>query len=201
MIERRYASGAMHVGAVHADAQRRALHRSARLLDRDSIRERLSNRVFDGLDRAGLDELPGRFGLEYRRLFGEWVDALACLGGRLFDDHELGKARQHESPGLLELLVADARQRLDDAFDILSRQTARMLVRNCLNEFRLRHLLHADDLSRITLGLKRVDPLCARNNKHRFTADSKGNLASEGKSTSPWREAGSTIHHRSASEC
>src|SRR5258708_31475842 len=109
-----------------------------------------SNGVFDGLYRGSLDELAGWFGLENSRLFGEWIDALARLGGRLFDDDELGEARQHVGPGLLELLIADARQRLDDAFDILSRQTARMLVRNCLNEFRLRHLLHADDLSRIT---------------------------------------------------
>src|ERR1019366_4041759 len=118
----------------HAEARQGALPRSAPCSSR-IMRGIRSNRVFDGLDRTRLDELPGRLGLEYRRLLGEGIDALARLGGGLLDDHELCEARQHEGSGLLELLVADARKRLDDALDVFSRQGAGVLVRNCLNEF------------------------------------------------------------------
>ena len=56
--------------------------------------------------------------------------AHARLRRGLLDDDQLREAWQQKDAVLLELLVADARQRLEDALDIFSRHSARMLVRN-----------------------------------------------------------------------
>src|ERR1019366_1556186 len=52
--------------------------------------------VFDGLYWTSLDDLPSRLRLEYGRLLGEGIDALARLGGGLFDHQKFGEAGQHE---------------------------------------------------------------------------------------------------------
>src|SRR5207248_594429 len=106
----------------------------------------------DRLHRTSPNDFPRRFGLEYCRLFCEWIDAVARLGGRLLDDDELREAGQHEDPRFLEFFIANGSKRLDDAPDIFSRQIARMLLSDLLNQFRFRKLLcHGGILSRITL--------------------------------------------------
>src|ERR1700722_5176105 len=97
--------------------------------------------VFGSLYRASLDNLPSWLRLECRRLFCERVDAFPRLCGRLLDDDEFGEAGHKEGSRLLEFFVADFSERLDDAFDVLSRHIVLMLLSDFLNEFRLRHQL------------------------------------------------------------
>src|ERR1700677_3297109 len=102
-----------------------------------ALKGRSSHCVFGRLDRTRLDNLTGGLGLEYRRLFGEGIDAFASLGRGLLDDHEFGKAGNEEGAGLLQLLITDGRKRLQDALDVALLQL-RMLGK-LADEFRLRH--------------------------------------------------------------
>ena len=99
----------------------------------------LSDRVFDGLDRAGLDHLARRLGLEHGGLAREGIHALARLCRRLLDNEELGKARQNEHAVLLELLVAELAKRLQNALDIFAREVLGVRLDEFLNELRLSH--------------------------------------------------------------
>src|SRR5260370_39985684 len=75
----------------------------------------------------------------YRRFLWIRFDSRPRLGGGLLEDDEFGESWHKESSRLLEFLVADFRERLDDALDVLSRHLGRMLISDFLNEFRLRH--------------------------------------------------------------
>src|SRR5882672_2041281 len=116
----------------------RAIHR-ATPPSAPSKSSTLRHRVFGGLYRACPDNLPSGLRFEYRRFLCKRIDALPRLGGGLLDDDEFGESGHKESSRLLEFLVADFRERLDDAFDVLSRHLGRMLISDFLNEFRLRH--------------------------------------------------------------
>jgi len=68
----------------------------------------LCHGVFDSLHRASPDNLPGRLGFEYRRLFCERIDAFSRLCGGLLDDNEFGESGHKEGSGVLEFFIADA---------------------------------------------------------------------------------------------
>lgn len=85
-------------------------------------REESTDRVFDRLDGASLDALARGLGCEHLLLLRKGVDTLMRRLGCLRDDDELGEARHHEDPCLLELRLAHAAQRLDDEGDLLERQ-------------------------------------------------------------------------------
>src|SRR5215218_2520903 len=74
--------------------------------------------VLRSLDRAGAHDLAGRLGLEGHCFAGEGVGALACLGGGLLDDDELGEAGNEEHAALLQLFIAEGRHGLDNALDV-----------------------------------------------------------------------------------
>src|SRR6266704_4352676 len=98
-----------------------------------------SHRVFCCLDWACSDNLSGRFGLEHHGLASERIGAFPRFGGRLLDNHEFGESRNQEHAGLLELLVADRRQRLQHALDVLLCQFT--FSGDLLDQLRLRHLV------------------------------------------------------------
>src|SRR5665647_761024 len=100
-----------------------------------------SHRVFCCLHGTRPDDLPSRSGLEFHRLLSEGINALARLGGGLLNDDELCKARNQKDAGLLELFIANGRERLHDALNIFLCQLVRMLCSNFLNQLRLRHQL------------------------------------------------------------
>lgn len=101
----------------------------------------LCNRVFSSLYWPSPNNLPSRFRLEYRWLFCERIDALPLLCGRLLDDNEFCESGDKEGSCFLELFVANLRERLDDALNVLPCHFARMLLGNFFNELRLRHQL------------------------------------------------------------
>src|SRR5580692_11259462 len=101
----------------------------------------LRYRVFGGLDGARPDDLAGRLRLEHRRFLGKRIDAFSRLCGGLLDDNEFGEPGHEEGARFLEFLVADLRQQLDDALDVLARHAGWVLLGDLLNEFRLRHQL------------------------------------------------------------
>jgi hypothetical protein len=95
----------------------------------------LQDGVFGSLYRTSLDDLPSWLRLEYRRLFRERIDALPRLCGRLLDDYQFREAGNKKRSRFLEFFVAYFGERLDHAFDVLSRHVVRMLLSNFLNEF------------------------------------------------------------------
>src|SRR5208337_5694314 len=97
--------------------------------------------VFDCLHWASPDNFPGWLRLEYRWLLCERIDAFPRFCGGLLDDNKLREPRHKEGSRSLELFVAYFRERLDDALDVLPRNIVRMMLRDFLNELRLRHQL------------------------------------------------------------
>ena len=89
--------------------------------------------VFRSLYRPSPDDFPGRLCLEYRGLLRERIDAAPLLCCGLFNYDEFGKSGHKESCGSIEFLVANRRERLDDAFDVFPRQV-RMLFSDFLNQ-------------------------------------------------------------------
>src|SRR4051812_40743437 len=79
--------------------------------------------VFDRLDRASLHGLASGLGSKRRRLLGEGVDSLAGRAGRALHNYELRKTGEHEETVLLELSMADVRERLDDRLHLLARRS------------------------------------------------------------------------------
>src|SRR5450759_3910839 len=72
-----------------------------------TIQMSLGDSVFGCLDRAGLDDLAGRLGLEDGCFLGEGVDSLALLGGGLLDDKHADQAGNDEESVLLQLGLPD----------------------------------------------------------------------------------------------
>src|SRR5208283_5370131 len=112
--------------------------------------------VLDRLHGASLDHLAGRLGLEYRRLLGERVDALALLGGRLLDHDHAHEPGHDEDAIFLQLGMADGGHGLKDALDVLAGEFVLRLVGEKLDQFRLgkRTFSH-----RISFGLGWVWPM------------------------------------------
>src|SRR2546430_10455133 len=102
---------------------------------------RLRYCVFGSLYRPSSDDLPSRLRLEYCWLLCERIDAAPLLCGGFLDDNEFGKSGHKESSRFFKFLVAYLGERLDDALDVLPRHIVRMLLRDFLDELRLRHQL------------------------------------------------------------
>src|SRR5260370_16159206 len=113
------------------------------MVGRTSTPAVIPHRCFRRYDTASLAAFTGRALTIFRAGFalnivGSFVNGLMPFRG-LLDDDEFGESGHKESSRLLEFLVADFRERLDDALDVLSRHLGRMLISDFLNEFRLRH--------------------------------------------------------------
>src|ERR1700730_17174349 len=62
--------------------------------------------VFDSLHGASPDNLPCRFGLEYRGLLCERIDAFSRLRSGLLDDNEFRESGHEEGSRFLEFFIA-----------------------------------------------------------------------------------------------
>src|SRR6185437_13095494 len=97
----------------------------------------LLRKILQRLERANLDDATRRLGLENRFHLGERVDALASLGGRLVDHHDLHEARngKHARPllayGRLDLIG----QRFKNRLHLLARKLSAR--GDSLNDFAL----------------------------------------------------------------
>src|ERR1019366_2541103 len=97
----------------------------------------LRDGVFGSLDRAALDDLASRLGLENRRLLREGIDALALFCGRLPHDYHADEAGNDEDAVLLQLDVTDGGYGLDDSLHVLAGELVIELVGNLLDQIGL----------------------------------------------------------------
>src|SRR5450631_4510598 len=97
----------------------------------------LRDGVFGSLNRAALDDLASRLGLENRRLLREGIDALALFCGRLPHDYHAAEAGDDEDAVLLQLDVTDGGYGLDDSLHVLAGELVIELVGNLLDQIGL----------------------------------------------------------------
>src|SRR2546423_12355809 len=89
-----------------------------------SVDGSLLGHVLESLEGAHLDDLAGGLGLEHDLFLGERINSLACLGGRLLDDHDLHQSGHSEdASALLADGIADfLRERIEDGLHLLARK-------------------------------------------------------------------------------
>src|SRR4051812_5749902 len=81
------------------------------------------NGVLGCLYRAGADNFSRWLRFECGRLFRKGIDPLTFCRRRLLDDDEFCKAGKQKGAAFLQLLVAHAHERLEDAFNVLLAQS------------------------------------------------------------------------------